>query len=341
MESDENLDDIVFSPAAMRHDGFFKLTFSQKEIAAGFFRERLPAPLVSAADWDSLRPLKDSHVGNDLAQAFSDLVFSVRLAGRAARIYLLFEHQSTPDSSMPLRMLEYIAAVERRHFEANGEKLPLPVVFPYLLHQGPAPWRQASRFQDIVDIPEGLADGLLPVVPKFDFPVLDLSRINPAEDVRDAQVRIILELMKRVRERRAAMDFARWLVGQQISRLILRLAPAIMTYLFGHPDSSPNALDIGELDAILNPQPELRRKTMTALEKLREDGIKEGIQKGRQEGRQEGREEGLWIGKIQMLEEMLGLDATTAVELESLPLPQLESRFRDLEARYARHFKKG
>jgi hypothetical protein len=38
---------------------------------------------------------------------------------------------------------------------------------------------------------------------------------------------------------------------------------------------------------------------------------------------------------------MLGLDATTTVELESLPLPQLESRFRDLEARYARHFKKG
>ena len=134
--------------------------------------------------------------------------------------------------------------------------------------------------------------------------------------------------MKRVRERREAMEFAEWLAGQEISRLILRLAPALMTYLFGHTDFRPNLLDIDRLEAILSPQPELRKKTMTVLEKFR------------QEGRQEGMEKGLWIGKIQLLEEMLGLDAAPKSELESVSLPQIEARFRQLEAEYARRFRK-
>ncbi|MGL5018070.1 MAG: Rpn family recombination-promoting nuclease/putative transposase, partial [Luteolibacter sp.] len=83
--------------AAHTNDGFFKAVFSQPEHATAFFKSHLPPVLTTKIDWPSLVVLPGSFVKTSLQQVHSDLLFSVRVSGRETLLYLLFEHQSTPD----------------------------------------------------------------------------------------------------------------------------------------------------------------------------------------------------------------------------------------------------
>jgi predicted transposase/invertase (TIGR01784 family) len=92
------------NPAAHTNDGFFKAVFSQPEYAVAFFRSHLPPAIAAETDWGSLAVVPGSFVKSSLQQVHSDLLFSVRIGGCGTLLYLLFEHQSSPDAAMPLRM---------------------------------------------------------------------------------------------------------------------------------------------------------------------------------------------------------------------------------------------
>ena len=83
--------------AAHTNDGFFKAVFSQPEHATAFFKSHLPPALAAKMDWNSLGVLPGSFVKTSLQQVHSDLLFSVRVGERETLLYLLFEHQSSPD----------------------------------------------------------------------------------------------------------------------------------------------------------------------------------------------------------------------------------------------------
>src|SRR6185295_13119909 len=96
---------------ATPHDALFKSTFSQVEHAASILRALLPAPLSAAIDWSTLEVRPGSFIDEALADRHTDLLFSVRIAGRDARIHVLYEHQSTPDPLMPFRVLRYVVRI--------------------------------------------------------------------------------------------------------------------------------------------------------------------------------------------------------------------------------------
>lgn len=97
------------------HDALFKKTFSVPEHAAAEFRAVLPAKLVARMDFSTLTLCSGSYVDEALSGSESDLLFSVQISGRPALLYALFEHQSTPDKLMPLRLLGYIVRILMRH----------------------------------------------------------------------------------------------------------------------------------------------------------------------------------------------------------------------------------
>ena len=133
---------ITGTPAAERnvvgaHDAVFKQVFSVPEHAAAELAHVLPDELSSRVVWSSLRLEPGSFVDPDLASAHTDLLFSATLTdGRAALVYLLFEHQSAPHPRMPPLMIEYVAKVSRqaegrgtrgRKGRALGEAAPPPL----------------------------------------------------------------------------------------------------------------------------------------------------------------------------------------------------------------------
>jgi predicted transposase/invertase (TIGR01784 family) len=195
-------------PAVHTNDGFFKSVFSQPEHAIAFFKSHLPPAIVEAIDWNTLQVLPGSFIKSSLQQLHSDLLFSVRMGRSETFLYLLFEHQSSPDSAMPLRLLGYVVEILTRHHQSYG--FPLAPVIPLVLHQGPAAWNVSTAFEDLFDLPEDVGSVLLPFLPKFHHALLDLSRFDPVTGENDPRMQVILQLMKLARER-DLLRFFKWL----------------------------------------------------------------------------------------------------------------------------------
>lgn len=307
-------------PAAHTHDGFFKAVFSQPEHATAFFKSHLPPEITGRIDWPSLALLPGSFIKSSLQQVHADLLFSVRMGERETLLYLLFEHQSTPDPAMPLRLLGYVMEIFTQHHKAHG--FPLPPVLPLVLHQGPDAWHVSTAFEDLFELPEDLAPALRPYLPQFRHALLDLTRFDPASDEADTRLRVVLQLMKLARQKEL-LRFFRWLAGFSASELPDTLLGLMLLYAL-HADSD---LDAEKIYHSLSNNPELEKNTMSVAEKLIA------------QGREAGREEGLWIGRIQLLEEFLDLPTSAGESLAALSLEELKALQERLHGEYELRFK--
>ncbi len=322
------------------NDAFFKDVFSQPPHAIAFFKTRLPPAIVAQVDWPSLRVLPSSFVKSGLQQVQSDLLFAVNIGGRDVRLYLLFEHQSTVDSTMPMRLLGYIAEIIFKHHKSHG--LPLPPVLPFVFHQGPERWNVSTAFEDLFQLPENLA-GLLPFLPKFRHALLDLTRYDPEQDQDESQLRCVMQLMKLARKRQLSRFFD-WLVGTAAEALPEGLLKTILLYAL-HSDSD---LDVEKIYHKLSPNPKLKNNAMSVAEKLIAEGLEKGLEKGLKKGRVEGMEKGiekgiekgLWIGKIQTLEDFLEMVPSPGEVLDLLSVAELEAMHQGLHREYERRFKR-
>ena len=319
----ENPDDNLI-PASFPNDAFFKEMFSDPPRAIAFFQSHLPPAIVAKVDWPTLKVLPSSFIKSGLQQVSADLLFAVKIGDVDSLLYLLFEHQSTVDPSMPLRMLGYVFEILLQHHKEHG--LPLPPVLPFVFHQGPDRWNVSTAFEDLFEFPDDLAADLLPFLPKFHHALLDLTRYDPTQDEDDRQLQMILHLMKLSRKRQV-LQFFRWLAETLIDPTPDDLIRRMLLYAI-HSDSD---LDTEKIYHSLASNPELRNNAMSLAEKL--------IAKGRDEGRSEGRSEGYWLGRIQSLEEFLDEPQSSQEVLSAMNLAELEARHQQLHREYQRRFK--
>ena len=94
------------------HEGLFLKVFRDKENTKHFLKEHLPQGILQHADLDSLYLENISYLDDNLRKHFSDLVFSVIIGKEefsAAKVYLLFEHKSSPESLLGMQILRYMA----------------------------------------------------------------------------------------------------------------------------------------------------------------------------------------------------------------------------------------
>ena len=123
------------------HDSLFRWTFGRPEHAAGELAFVLGDDLARHIDWTSLALVPGSYVDEALRQSESDLLYSVRLHGYETLLYLLFEHQSSSDPFMPLRLLGYMQAIWATRLREGGTAAEgLPPIIPVVLHHGTSGW---------------------------------------------------------------------------------------------------------------------------------------------------------------------------------------------------------
>jgi hypothetical protein len=133
--------------------------------------------MVGALDWSILRLEPSSFINPELAASESDLLFQVRLAGTDSSIYLLFEHQSSQDPRVGPGLLSYILRIWSRFEMNHPAQSKFPAVFSLVLAQGKKPWRQPPRIEALIDLPEPVAELLLPWQSSLDYSVLELVRV--------------------------------------------------------------------------------------------------------------------------------------------------------------------
>lgn len=159
------------------HDNLFKFTFSQVENAASMFRFLLPAALVARIDFATLATCPGSFVDEALTDRHTDLLFSAKIAGSDAFIYVLFEHQSSFDPLMPFRLLGYMVRIWEAHLKAHPDAKRLPVILPLVLHHSDTGWKAEPTFESLLDIDADLLGHIADFVPRFRFLLDDLSDV--------------------------------------------------------------------------------------------------------------------------------------------------------------------
>jgi predicted transposase/invertase (TIGR01784 family) len=187
------------------HDTLFKQVFSEPKRATEELRHVLAPELVERVDFTTLVVEPGTYVDDDLRERHTDLLFSAAIAGTTIRIYVLFEHQSTVDPWLPLRLLEYMLRIWAELRKQQPEARSLPAIVPVVLHHSDTGWRAATRFEALLELPDDAPAALLEHVPKFRFALDDLSR-DEAIAAREASAytRLILSALRD--SRRMAMN---------------------------------------------------------------------------------------------------------------------------------------
>ena len=271
------------------HDKYFHRVFSNERDAASLLRTCLPQPLAETLKWPTLTLLPGRFVAEDWRGNEADLLFTVERKGSAAPvlIYVLLEHQSTPDRWLRLRLLGYCVEVWSRWQRQHQKEERLPLLVPLVFYQGARRWRYEREFAELVTD----AQPQWRWVPRFEHLMIDQTEQGP-EAVTGAVAARLLQIAMMAAFREASEELL-----ERATRLI------------GEVNRRDGfAAAVKHVEYVLATQPEERRKlfaqalrrnvpgpggeVMNYVEEIIEQGRREGELKGRREGRREGRQEG-------------------------------------------------
>ena len=272
------------------NDKLLKATFSVPENARAFFENHLPGDLAAALEWSSLALEACTFIDPQFASSESDLLFHIKLHQSDAFLYLLFEHQSTEDPRMALRLLSYIVRIWERFAKNNAPPAKLPAILPVVLAQGKRPWKTSTRLEDLIDLPPAFAHVLRAWQPTLAYHLMELVRL-PYESIAGTPEGIITLRALKAQPMDELLGDALW------DEPLLFLLPEdalerILRYIF---NADANVSLFEERIKKIRTKP-LQTKTMTLAEQLIQKGLEKGLEKGIQQGRQEGEETGRQTG---------------------------------------------
>ncbi len=179
------------------HDKLFREILSDLNNARSFLQHHLQKDVRSLIDLNSLAICKDSFIEKELADYYSDMLYTLKLAGAPGFVYVLFEHKSWHDKYVHLKLLEYMVKIWRLFLKQQPEnqtKDLLPVIIPLLICHGDGRWPpERAQFTSLL---AGPVDRLACYIPDFRYELYDLRGL-PDEEIKGAiMLRVVLLLFK-------------------------------------------------------------------------------------------------------------------------------------------------
>ena len=260
------------------NDKLLKATFSVPENARALFQNHLPKDVAAALDWSSLSVEPCSFIDPQFASLESDLLFHITLHEGEAFVYLLFEHQSTEDPRMSLRLLSYISRIWERFAQNHPHPIKLPAILPVVIAQGKRPWKTSTLLEDIIDLPQEVSHILRPWQPTLAYHLLELVHI-PYKDIVGTPEGIITLRALKAEPIGELLEDEIW----DEARLFSISEDALERLLRYILNADVNITRLKERLDKIKAKP-LRSKTMTLADQLRQEGRVEGKLEGKVEG---------------------------------------------------------
>ena len=291
------------------HDAAFKSAFRNRELAQAFFEAYLPAKIVRHIDFSVLETDNKSYVDEFFRDSHSDIVYRTRLRDRAAFLYLLFEHQSTPDHRMPFRLLCYMVNLWKDYEAQHPGTKHLPVIFPAVLYHGRRKWNAPLSFGDMI---KGNNRDFRKFIPNFTYQLYDLSEygdelLMPGNHMALA---VVLYLFKHIFDKNSEN------VLRQATDLFVRIEDrtifsefiewALTYFLHARNEDPEDIITLISRESERVGDERIRRAAMTAAEKLRQKGMEQGKLLGIEQGKLIGAEEGEKKALLKMLRRRFG-----------------------------------
>ena len=283
--------------ATTPHDAIFKAFLSRPETARDFIEIHLPPSLVKLCNLDTLHLESSGFVEENLRQYYNDVLYSVETTKGCGYIYVLIEHQSSPDENMAFRMLRYAIATMQRHLEAGHDYLPL--VIPILFYQGkrsPYPW--STNWLDGFPDPDIARDLYFHA-----FPLVDITLIPDDEIMQHRSMAAFTLVQKHIRQR----DMTTLL--DKLSRLMIlgQMSGQQIRMLINYMALVGEAQDVRTLvHGLAQRVPQQGEELMTLAEELRRDALLNVAKAMLQRG-----------FDLQLIMEMTGLSQEDLYQLQS------------------------
>ncbi|WP_390900398.1 Rpn family recombination-promoting nuclease/putative transposase [Serratia fonticola] len=293
------------------HDAVFKQFLTHPDTARDFLELHLPPALLQFCDLNTLKLESGSFIESGLRAYYSDVLYSLHTEQGDGYVYVLLEHQSSPDKHMAFRLVRYAIAAMHRHLEAGHDQLPL--VIPMLFYHGQVtPYPYTMSWLEEFSEPE-LARQLY----AGHFPLVDVT-IIPDDDIMQHRRMAILELLQKhvrlrdlaeLKEQLVTLLLAGYTTKEQLISLI--------NYMLQVGSTTEPGVLIHEL---ARRAPQHEEELMTIAEYLKQQGIEIGIEIGIEKGIEKGREAVLKIASSMLAD---GFDRAQVMKLTGLSADDL------------------
>ncbi len=252
------------------HDKFFKSVFGRKKEAQELLKKHLPPEVLAKINLKNIEIVKSAFIKDDLQERYSDLVIKTNIDGKEGYIYALVEHQSTPDSKIFFRLIEYNNLLMQHHLKAGNQTVPS--IFNIVLYTGAEKYNIPTDFIEMADSPSTFA---FPIK----YKLIDLRRISDETLINNGSIALAELVLKHSAERR----FCQWVERNlKIFRmLVLAIDYRVEFFYYINEVENDGGCDIQE--KMIKFVPELKEEIMTVATRLRREGRKEGMTLGRQD----------------------------------------------------------
>lgn len=270
------------------HDRIFQTSMSDIRVARDFFENHLPAEIKQYVNLETLAILPTTYIDPKLAELRSDILYSVEIANTLGYIHLACEHQSSVDTLMPLRDLEYRLGIWRNHIKkTQTEKLPL--ILTFVFYNGESKYYGPRDLRAMMIGPEYLID----LMHNQPLRIIDVNDISDGALREQTWFGILGYFMKHVRQRDLHLILNRawdWM-NEVYSKNASDYIKSLLNY----------ALEKGDIDQIHHFIIDFEKKSLEC-----NGGIMSAAEKIREYGKNEGRTEGLYHVLVKMLKLKFG-----------------------------------
>jgi len=265
------------------HDAFFCKMMSDQRVAKDFMLQYLPKRILEKVDLNTLKKIDSHFINKNLQRQTSDVLFSVFFGGSPGYIYVLVEHQSTPQKLMPFRIVSYQVEIIKKHLKRfRGDVLP--VVYPIVFYNGEKPYSYSNDIFDLFGANKALAQQVM-----FQpFHLVDLTKIEDNDLRAHVWSGVMGLLMKHIR----ADDITEVIkvMLNELKRVIEQdpdgqTFDIIMSYIF----LRGRVKDIEQLKKVIvqklpTGEPAMKTIAEQIIDSYKDDYIREGMQRGMQQG---------------------------------------------------------
>ena len=310
-----------------KHDQLFRKSLENPIVAYELLQAHLPQEVLAIIDTSTLKLEKESFIEHNLTASIADVLFSVKFNGNDGFIYLLLEHQSSPDHFMAFRLFKYMVNICDQYMTRHPKTKNLPLIYPLIIYNGTKSYNAPRNLWDLFNN-EILAK-------KFwteDYKIVNVHDI-PDEEFKTRIWSGILEFfLKHIHERQL---LKRW---QQIADILPELTKVSIGYdyiemILHYTLTSIDKNDKIELERMLINTLNQGKgvELMTSLaQSWKEEGIEIGILDGIRIGKAEGKAEGETKKAIEIAKNLLSQKVdistiSTATGLHTAEIEKLKS----------------
>jgi len=261
-------------------------------VILGSFLERfVPPGLAPLLAGSTIRFCDSEAEGIRRTRRHFDLVVEIVGDDGSFRVQIIVEHKSWRDPGSLFQILEYKVALWSRQ---RRQGRPLTPVLPILFYHGETPWGLSGSFQGI----SGFSEEFRSVCADFSPVIVDTASEDESDlldGVASLKTALFLVAMKYARDRERMERAIRRVLEERFHGEVMDPDSVFLVDMLNFYSSVFEVDDRSELEQVFGSFFG-KEAAMTAVDKIRQEGIDLGIEKGIDLGIDLGIEKGIGLG---------------------------------------------